>query len=119
MNQLLFALIFKWPLGLKSDDSEGCDCGFSAIASRATAVGQWGGLLIEDEISMVGVEVESDMFHWRERCFLEPCLSTTPQIKSKNGAGLPKPNLKSAAQLLRMIMDESKKVSFYREIDSS
>ena len=62
---------------------------------------------------MVGVEVESDMFHWRERCFLEPCLSTTPQIKSKNGAGLPKPNLKSAAQLLRMIMDESKKVSFY------
>ena len=66
---------------------------------------------------MVGVEVESDMFHWRERCFLEPCLSTTPQIKSKNGAGLPKPNLKSAAQLLRMIMDESKKVSFYLEID--
>lgn len=68
---------------------------------------------------MVGVEVESDMFHWRERCFLEPCLSTTPQIKSKNGAGLPKPNLKSAAQLLRMIMDESKKVSFYLEIDKA
>lgn len=59
---------------------------------------------------MVGTDVEAEMFHWRARYVLEPCLRTTPEIKSKTNAGLPKPDLKSAAQLLKLIIEETKKV---------
>jgi hypothetical protein len=75
-------------------------------------VGQWGGLLLEDEIQMVGKDVEAEIFHWRGRFFLENCLRTTPEIRSRNGQGIPKPNLKSASQLLKLIMEETNKVNF-------
>ena len=63
---------------------------------------------------MVGPDVESEIFawrDWRDRYFLDSCLRTTPEIKSKlNSSGLPKPNLKSAAKLLSLVMDETKQV---------
>ena len=73
-------------------------------------MGQWGGLLLEDEIQMVGPDVEAELFHWRARYALEDCLRTTPEIKSKTHAALRPPNLKSAAQLLQIVIDETKKV---------
>ena len=70
--------------------------------------------MLEDEIQMVGPDVEAELFHWRARYALEPCLRTTPEIKSKTThAILPRPNLKSAAQLLKIVIEETKKVSYF------
>ena len=83
------------------DDYDECTCGFSAISSRSSAVGRWGGILLEDEINLVGADIEADAFHIRARSFLDDCLRTTPEIKTKNGiAGIGQPNLQMAGQLL-------------------
>ena len=85
----------------KNEDYDECTCGFSAISSRSSAVGRWGGILLEDEVNLVGQDIEADAFHIRARSFLDDCLRTTPEIKAKNGiAGIGRPNLQLAGQLL-------------------
>ena len=85
----------------KDDEFDECTCGFSAVSCRSSAVGRWGGILLEDEVNLVGAEIEADAFHIRARNFLDDCLRTTPEIRSKNGvAGIGKPNLQLAGQLL-------------------
>ena len=71
------------------------------LSLRSSAVGRWGGILLEDEVNLVGAEIESDAFHIRGRPFLDDCLRTTPEIRAKNGMpGFGKPDLRTAGQLL-------------------
>lgn len=104
-------------LGLqsKSEDDDECSCGFSAIASRSSAVGPWGGILLEDEVNLVGTDIENEAFAFRNKDTLPECLRTTPEVRSKNGISeIGKPNLQSAAELLS---DLVKKAGLVRSLN--
>lgn len=91
------------------DNDDDCSCGFSAIASRSSAIGTWGGLFLEDEIKMAGEKIEEEVVHNNQRDFLDESLRTTPEIITKAGiAGVPKPKVNLVAKMLRVLINTTR-----------
>ena len=82
---------------------------------RSSAVGPWGGMLLEDEVGLVGEACEPEAFHARgQREFLDECLRTTPKISSKNPEmSIGEPKLSQVAELLSDLVNRTGLVIFH------
>ena len=72
---------------------------------------------MEDEVNLVGTDIENEAFAFRNKDTLPECLRTTPEVRSKNGISeIGKPNLQSAAELLS---DLVKKAGLVRSLNTT